>query len=168
MLFWYLLKNPEVLKRVVAEMDANVPLKKEGGVYPHVGLDADSFLYTSACINEAFRMTPAVGMLMPRVVTDPLGQTIDGHVIPKEVSLANDPATWRSEKDHIKSDLFNRLIAACLQPLLPITLTYGVTITMSMTQTGSSKVRQDIIRTMLGFSCISGKETVNASAEILP
>lgn len=84
MLFWHLLHNPDILKRVIDEIEAHVPKSSER-IYQYTGNETD-LKYTLACVRESFRATPIVSLMLPRLVTDPAGQKIDGQTIPQGVS----------------------------------------------------------------------------------
>lgn len=88
-LFWYIFKNPEIYKRIVAELDENVPTQAKG-TYQYVGLEAKN-PYSLACIREAFRITPIASLMLPREVANPGGVRIAGHHIPQGVSEINYP-----------------------------------------------------------------------------
>ncbi|KAH6988294.1 cytochrome protein [Ilyonectria sp. MPI-CAGE-AT-0026] len=63
---YYLYKNPEVLAKLRREIDTMV---MEGRISdPITFQEAQSMPYLQAVINESFRMHPAVGTILPRVV----------------------------------------------------------------------------------------------------
>jgi cytochrome P450 len=80
--FYYLLKNPRCMEKVYEELDSKA---KEGffGDYEN-GLvtwsESQSLPYIDACIKEAFRLHPAPGLTLERIVP-PQGAEIAGHFI---------------------------------------------------------------------------------------
>lgn len=69
-IFYYLLRDPSKLSAAVAEIDAAAAVDKLS--YPLTGRKSRLHLpYVNACIKEALRLHPAVGMLLERHV--PLG-----------------------------------------------------------------------------------------------
>ena len=83
LLFAHLLQNPEILNRVVEELDA-VLNELEGSIVPVNGLEA-KLPYTMACVNENFRINPVFTMPLPREVMMCDGADIAGHVVPQGV-----------------------------------------------------------------------------------
>ncbi|KAK5081209.1 hypothetical protein LTR05_008003 [Lithohypha guttulata] len=86
--FFYLSTNPRVYQKLMQEIDtanATGALKSSedttgaGDVVPYAA--ASKLEYLDAVINEAFRMHPAVGLLLERV-TPPEGATICGKFVP--------------------------------------------------------------------------------------
>lgn len=76
--FFYLVRNEAALRTVTAEVRSK---------FSHVedivqGAALSSCTYLRACIDEAMRMSPSVGGIVPREVL-PGGITIDGHTIPE-------------------------------------------------------------------------------------
>jgi len=83
-IIYYLLKNPEKKKKLVDEIDH---MLAEGTLSDPVTLDqADKMPYLQACMYEALRLHPAVGMSLPRVVP-PGGMEIDGTFVPAGVRI---------------------------------------------------------------------------------
>ena len=81
---YYLLKNPVCKKRLVAEIDEH---KEKGRLVEPITLEQTKNMpYLQACIYEALRCHPAVGMSLPRV-TPSGGIDIDGSHIPQGVSI---------------------------------------------------------------------------------
>lgn len=87
-LFWYLIRNSEILQRLREELDA-VPAPPDGtACYPFSSVS--NLPYLQACIAENFRISPVFSMPLPRFV--PLGgKVIAGEFIPEgtEVSISN-------------------------------------------------------------------------------
>jgi cytochrome P450 len=83
LLFSHLLQNPEILKRVEAEIDEQV--SDSGAPVSINGLE-QKLPYFMACVNENFRINPVFTMTLPRVVIAPEGTEIDGHWVPRGVS----------------------------------------------------------------------------------
>ncbi|KAK1775550.1 cytochrome P450 [Copromyces sp. CBS 386.78] len=82
--FYYLLRNEACYRRLVREIDDAVAegvisLKANHGVVSWA--DAQKLPYLDACIKEAFRLHPAVGMHLERV-TPPGGMDICGEFVP--------------------------------------------------------------------------------------
>ncbi|KAH7627853.1 cytochrome P450 [Sordaria sp. MPI-SDFR-AT-0083] len=82
--FYYLLRNKECYRRLVEEIDdavgkGAISLKGNDGVVSWT--DAQNLAYLDACIKEAFRLHPAVGMHLERV-TPPGGMEICGEFVP--------------------------------------------------------------------------------------
>jgi hypothetical protein len=81
--FYYLLKNPTYMSRVLQELD---DAARRGGFQDcDKGLvtwaEAQRLPYLDACIKESFRMHPAAGLPLERIVP-PSGAEIAGHFIP--------------------------------------------------------------------------------------
>jgi len=80
--FYYLLKNPRCMEEVYRELDSKA---KEGffGDYEN-GLvtwtESQKLPYLDACIKEAFRLHPAPGLTLERIVP-PQGADIAGHFV---------------------------------------------------------------------------------------
>lgn len=80
--FYYLLKNPRCMEKVYEELDSKA---KEGffGDYEN-GLvtwsESQNLPYIDACIKEAFRLHPAPGLTLERIVP-PQGAEIAGHFV---------------------------------------------------------------------------------------
>ena len=74
---FYLVRNPHALKKVTEEIRSKFADVEE---IVHGGL-LGSCTYLRACIDEAMRMSPSVGGVLPREVL-PGGMTIDGHSLP--------------------------------------------------------------------------------------
>ncbi|KAJ9618390.1 hypothetical protein H2203_008986 [Taxawa tesnikishii (nom. ined.)] len=86
--FHYLLQNPRVYKKLMQEIDAadaagalasSQDTTGAGDVVPFTA--ANKLPYLDAVINEAFRMHPAVGLLLERI-TPPQGAKICGQFVP--------------------------------------------------------------------------------------
>ncbi|KAI4732129.1 benzoate 4-monooxygenase cytochrome-like protein P450 [Aureobasidium sp. EXF-10728] len=86
--FYYILQNPHVYKKLLEEidsadaaglLDSNHDTTGAGDVVPFPA--ANKLNYLDAVVNESFRMHPAVGLLLERVVP-PQGATIRGENIP--------------------------------------------------------------------------------------
>ncbi|KAL4921495.1 hypothetical protein BDW62DRAFT_208463 [Aspergillus aurantiobrunneus] len=81
--FYYLLKNPKYMARVRAELDAAVATgtiaNRPSGLVSWS--ESQSLPFLDACIKESFRICPAAGLLLERVVP-PSGIDIAGEFIP--------------------------------------------------------------------------------------
>ena len=81
-IIYYLLKNPDYKRKLVEEIDAR---KSQGKLSIPVTLEESKHMpYLQACMYEALRCHPAVGMSLPRV-TPSGGIEIDGRYIPEGV-----------------------------------------------------------------------------------
>ncbi|EKD16694.1 uncharacterized protein L3040_001435 [Drepanopeziza brunnea f. sp. 'multigermtubi'] len=80
--FYYLLKNPDCMEKLYAELDGKARegafTDNEHGVVTWT--EAQSLPYLDACIKEAFRMHPAPGLPLERVVPA-AGAEIAGHFV---------------------------------------------------------------------------------------
>jgi cytochrome P450 len=80
--FYYLLRNPAILARLRAELDdaarAGAFADYELGVVTWA--ESQRLPYLDACIKEAFRMHPAAGLPLERIVPEP-GMEIAGHYV---------------------------------------------------------------------------------------
>ncbi len=85
--FWQVLANPRVYKQLVDEVDAAVL----AGSLPATGnvswAEGQSLAYFQACLKEAMRVRPAVGVNITRLVP-PEGAELDGHHFPAGTRLA--------------------------------------------------------------------------------
>ncbi|RYP66847.1 hypothetical protein DL771_007569 [Monosporascus sp. 5C6A] len=76
--FWHVLTAPRVYANLLAEIDASV----EAGTIPSSGnvewLQAQNLQYFQACLKEAMRVRPAVGLNITRYIP-PEGAEIEGH-----------------------------------------------------------------------------------------
>ena len=80
-LFYFLLKNQNAYQKVTKEIDeaaANGKFQNEQTV---TFSEANQLKYMDACVKEAFRLFPAAGLPMERIVP-PQGATIAGRAIP--------------------------------------------------------------------------------------
>ncbi|KAL5601492.1 hypothetical protein BROUX41_002530 [Berkeleyomyces rouxiae] len=75
--FFYLVRHPEILAKATSEVRSKFTTVEEIG---HSS-DLSSCLYLRACIDEAMRLSPAVGGLLPREVINE-GITVDGVFVP--------------------------------------------------------------------------------------
>lgn len=86
-LFWHVLSSPDVHKRLVDEITEAVNV----GVLPATGniswSEAQGLQYFQACLKEAMRVRPAVGLNITRVVP-PEGAELDGHFFPGGTEIA--------------------------------------------------------------------------------
>lgn len=82
---YLLLSNPETLRKVTDEVRSSFSSDDEITL-----LSVGGLTYMLACLNEALRVYPPVAGGMPR--STPNGEaTVDGHVVPKDVSIADCP-----------------------------------------------------------------------------
>lgn len=90
MLFYNILKNPQVVKAIVQEIDDNLPrLSPSRAAHSFDGLER--LAYVSACIKENFRKDSVFNMTLWRRVIGPDGLFIDGDLIPRGVRLSAHP-----------------------------------------------------------------------------
>jgi len=81
-IIYYLLKNPDYKRKLVDEIDAR---KNKGKLSVPITLEESKHMpYLQACMYEALRCHPAVGMSLPRV-TPSGGIEIDGRFVPEGV-----------------------------------------------------------------------------------
>lgn len=108
--FYYLLKNPRVYKRLQAEIDAadaagELESSKDttgaGDVVPFTA--ANKLQYLDAVVSETFRMHPAAGILLERV-TPPQGATICGEFIPGGVVVGCNAWVLHQDKETFGQD----------------------------------------------------------------
>lgn len=74
---FYLVRSPAALQKATDEVRSRFRDVED----IHQGPDLNSLTYLRACIDEAMRMSPSVGGIVPREVL-PGGITVDGEVIP--------------------------------------------------------------------------------------
>ncbi|KAJ9660306.1 hypothetical protein H2198_002614 [Neophaeococcomyces mojaviensis] len=79
-ILYYMLKNPDILKKVVAEVDNTVG-DRDCNQYPISYAESNRMPYFQAVLKEAMRMHPAVGLLLERTVPAN-GVTIAGKWLP--------------------------------------------------------------------------------------
>ncbi len=76
---FYLVRHPAALARATAEIRAAFPASVED---IHHGPHLNACTYLRACIDEAMRLSPSVGGLLPREVLSG-GMTVDGEPVPE-------------------------------------------------------------------------------------
>jgi len=85
--FWHILDSAPVYQSIVREMETSV----KDGVIPATGniswSEAQNLPYLQACLKEAMRVRPAVGLNITRLVP-PEGAELDGHKFPGGASIA--------------------------------------------------------------------------------
>jgi cytochrome P450 len=87
-LLYHLLHSPKSLRRVVSELDANLPdLQHHQESYAFSALES-SLPFTRDCIKENFRLTPVFTMPLARRVIQPEGVFIGERHLPAGVSMA--------------------------------------------------------------------------------
>jgi len=87
-MFYYLLQNPKCLERLVEEID---DMDRAGKLSEIVTFAESSDMpYMQACLKEAMRMHPAVGLLLERIVPEE-GVNIGGYFIPAGTVVGANP-----------------------------------------------------------------------------
>ncbi|OWY53849.1 hypothetical protein AA0117_g9086 [Alternaria alternata] len=108
--FYYLLKNPRVYRRLMEEIDDAHDSGALASLQDSTGADdvipfsaAKKLIYLDAVITESFRMHPAVGLLLERI-TPPQGATIDGHHVPGGVVVGCNAWVLHQDKETFGED----------------------------------------------------------------
>ncbi|EMT67797.1 Benzoate 4-monooxygenase [Fusarium odoratissimum] len=111
LLFSHLLQNPEVLNKVIQELDSNLS-NHTGQVTSYQALEKD-LPYTRACIHENFRINSVFTMPLPRKIMTPGGLVIQGCQIPQKTTVFalnhvvhHNPSTWGKDHDQFIPDRF--------------------------------------------------------------
>ncbi|KIX10083.1 uncharacterized protein Z518_01164 [Rhinocladiella mackenziei CBS 650.93] len=87
-IFYYLMKSPQALKKVVDEIDK---AESEGSLSEFITWkESNNQPYLQACIKEALRMHPAVGLLLERHVPKG-GVTLGDHFLPEGTIVGVNP-----------------------------------------------------------------------------
>ena len=95
-MFYYLIKQPSCMKKLVEEIDA---MDRAGRLSKIVTFAESSDMpYMQACLKEAMRMHPAVGLMLERIVPDG-GVTIGGHFIPAGTVIGANPWVVARDRD---------------------------------------------------------------------
>lgn len=101
-IIYHLLKNPDCKRKLVEEINQR---KREGKLSNPVSLqEADQMPYLQACMWEALRLHPAVGMSLPRVVPSG-GIEIDGKRIPAGTVIGVNPWVVHRNKEVYGDDV---------------------------------------------------------------
>jgi cytochrome P450 len=111
-IFYYLLRHPATLSRLLAELDD----AEQRGVFADATpgvvswAEAQKLPYLDAVVKEAFRIHPAAGLPLERVVP-PSGATIAGHFIPGGTIvgcsawvLHGNPSIFGSDASHFRPE----------------------------------------------------------------
>lgn len=93
--FFYLVHNPHVLEILKQEVRSTFSSLEE----IRSGQKLNSLNYLRACCDEAMRLSPSNGSLLPRTVL-PGGITIDGHFIPESLTLTVPPYSIHHNADY--------------------------------------------------------------------
>jgi cytochrome P450 len=109
--FWHVLSEAKIYDTLTQEIESAVT----GGIIPSTGniswTEAQALPYFQACLKEAMRIRPAVGLNITRLVP-PEGAELDGHFFPGGTRIAvngwvlhrdtttfgNDPDVFRPER----------------------------------------------------------------------
>jgi len=95
-MFYYLVKNPTCLKRLIEEID---DMDRAGKLSEIVSFAESSDMpYMQACLKEAMRMHPAVGLLLERIVPEG-GVDICGYFIPAGTVIGANPWVVARDRD---------------------------------------------------------------------
>lgn len=95
-LFYYLARNPKCLTRLLQEIDERDEAGKLSASVTFA--ESQDMPYFQACLKEAMRMHPAVGLSLERVV--PIGGiTISGHFIPAGTIIGANPWVVARDKE---------------------------------------------------------------------
>lgn len=101
--FWHILSAPAVYARLVTEIESAV----SSGTIPPTGniswSEAQNLPYLQACLKEAMRIRPAVGLNITRL-TPPEGAELDGHRFPGGVSIAANGWVLHRDKEVFGED----------------------------------------------------------------
>ncbi|KAB5572301.1 cytochrome P450 [Coniochaeta sp. 2T2.1] len=103
--FYHLAKNPAKNDRLRREVDDAVSsgrLQDKDGIMSWT--DAQKLPYLDACIKEVFRIHPAIGFILERVVP-PQGMDIDGHFIPGGTVVGCSPWTIHRRREVYGDDV---------------------------------------------------------------
>jgi len=93
---YYLMNNPTCMQKLVNEIDE---MDRQGKLSDIVSFaESNQMPYLQACLKEAMRMHPAVGMLLERVVPEG-GVTIEGRYIPAGTIVGVNP--WVVSRDRV-------------------------------------------------------------------
>ncbi|KNB14140.1 hypothetical protein FOXG_13065 [Fusarium oxysporum f. sp. lycopersici 4287] len=111
LLFSHLLQNPEVLNKVIQELDSNLS-NHTGQVISYQALEKD-LPYTRACMHENFRINSVFTMPLPRKIMTPGGLVIQGCQIPQKTTVFalnhvvhHNPSAWGKDHDQFIPDRF--------------------------------------------------------------
>ena len=101
-MFYYLIKNPICMGKLLKEIDE----KDAKGELREIVTFAESqnMPYLQACMKEAMRLHPAVGMMLERVVPED-GVTIAGHFIPAGTVIGANPWVVARDKEVYGDDV---------------------------------------------------------------
>ena len=101
--FWHILDSKPVYQSVVRELEKAV----KGGVIPATGNlswnESQNLPYLQACLKEAMRVRPAVGLNITRLVP-PEGAELDGHFFPGGTTIATNGWVLHRDKDVFGQD----------------------------------------------------------------
>lgn len=101
--FWHVLDSKPAYQSIVREIETAV----KDGVIPATGNiswnEAQNLPYLQACLKEAMRVRPAVGLNITRLVP-PEGAELDGHRFPGGVSIAANGWVLHRDKEIFGAD----------------------------------------------------------------
>ncbi len=101
--FWHILDAKPVYQSVVRELEQAV----KAGVIPATGNlswnESQNLPYLQACLKEAMRVRPAVGLNITRLVP-PEGAELDGHFFPGGTTIAANGWVLHRDKDVFGQD----------------------------------------------------------------
>ncbi|WKT51676.1 Cytochrome P450, E-class, group I [Fusarium oxysporum f. sp. vasinfectum] len=152
LLFSHLLQNPEILNKVIQELDLNLS-NETGQVISYKALEKD-LPYTMACIYENFRINPVFTMPLPRKILTPGGLVIQGCQIPRRTTVFSlnhvvhhNPSVWGKDHDQFKPDRFLGPNSKQLQGYLsPFSTGHRMCIGKNMAMMNILKVLSTVLR----------------------
>lgn len=103
-IFYYILKAPDVLKKLQKELDDAFASGRLS--YPVKYSDAVKLPYLNACITDAVRLHPPVGLMLPRVVPKG-GATVAGRHYPEGTIIGIQASAMHRDKDVFGEDAHN-------------------------------------------------------------
>ena len=95
-IFYHLLKSPTCYAKLQEEIDLNFAFNVPSPDWNIPCFEAGDLPYLNACVQEAFRMHPALGANIERVVPGS-GDTIAGHYVPGGTIVGCNP--WVIDRD---------------------------------------------------------------------
>lgn len=166
-LFWHLLHHPDILRKVVKEINETCrPLGPDQISHPIGGLES-TLQYTMACVRENFRMNPVFTMNLWRRVNYKEGAVIAGYHVPyaANVSISNyalhhNPDIWGSSHDRFNPERWRDADSKeKLRNLLPFSTGHRMCIGKNLAMTNILKTVTTLL-TKFDFEPLSRSQTV--------